>query len=107
VWLLDRPWIAGLGLPMLALFAAGMALRYWAIRTLGARWSTRIVFVPGEPLVETGPYRLLRHPNYLGVVLELAALPLVHTAWVTSLLASAANGLVLRQRIEAEVAALR
>jgi len=107
VWLLDRPWIAGLGLPMLALFAAGMALRYWAIRTLGARWSTRIVFVPGEPLVETGPYRLLRHPNYLGVVLELAALPLVHTAWVTSLLASAANGLVLRQRIAAEVAALR
>lgn len=107
VWLFDRPWRAALGLPALAVFAAGMGLRLWTIRTLGGRWSTRVIVLPGEPLVRTGPYRWLRHPNYLGVVLELAALPLVHTAWVTSLLASAANGLVLRQRIEAEVAALR
>jgi methyltransferase len=106
VWLLDRPWIAGLGLPMLVLFAAGMGLRYWAIRTLGVRWCTRVIVVPGEPLVTTGPFRLLRHPNYLGVVLELVALPLVHTAWLTAVLASVANGLVLRRRVVAEAAAL-
>ncbi len=106
VWLLDRPWIAGLGLSMLVLFAVGMALRYWAIRTLGARWSTRVVFIPGEPLVETGPYRLLRHPNYLGIVLEFIALPLAHSAWITAVVLSAANWLVLRRRVAVETAAL-
>jgi len=106
VWLLDRPWLAALGLTMLGLFAVGMGLRYWTIRTLGPRWTTRVVVVPGEALVASGPYRLLRHPNYLGVVLELIALPLVHTAWVTAALASVANGLVLRRRIEVEAAAL-
>lgn len=106
VWLLDRPWIAGLGLPMLGLLAVGMGLRYWAIRTLGAGWSARVVFIPGEPLVETGPYRLLRHPNYLGIVLEFIALPLAHSAWITAVVLSAANWLVLRRRIEVEEAAL-
>jgi methyltransferase len=106
VWLLDRPWFAGLGLPMLGLFAIGMGLRYWTIRTLGARWSTRVIVVPGEPLVTTGPFRVLRHPNYLGVVLELVALPMVHTAWITAVLVSIANGLVLRRRIAVETAAL-
>ena len=86
--------------------AVGMGVRYWTIRTLGPRWTTRVVVVPGEALVASGPYRLLRHPNYLGVVLELIALPLVHTAWVTAALASVANGLVLRRRIEVEAAAL-
>jgi methyltransferase len=106
VWLLDRPWVSALGLPMLVLFAAGIGMRYWAIHTLGPRWSTRVVFVPGEPLVTTGPYRLLRHPNYLGMVLELIALPLVHAAWFTAVVATAANALALRRRIEIEEAAL-
>jgi methyltransferase len=106
VWLLDRPWIAGLGLPMLALFAAGMGLRLWTIRTLGGRWSTRVVVLPGEPLVTTGPFRWLRHPNYLGVVLELAALPLVHGAWITAVAFSVLNGMLLRARIRVEDAAL-
>jgi methyltransferase len=106
VWLLDRPWLAGLGVPMLGLFAIGMGLRYWTIHTLGARWSTRVIVVPGEPLVTAGPFRLLRHPNYLGVVLELATLPMVHTAWITAVLVSVANGLVLRRRIAVETAAL-
>jgi methyltransferase len=106
VWLLDRPWIVGLGLPMLSLFAAGMGLRYWTVRTLGVRWTTRVILLPGEPLVRTGPYRLLRHPNYLGVVLELFALPLVHTAWIAAVVFSVLNGMLLRERIRIEDAAL-
>jgi len=106
VWLLDRPWLAGLGLPMLGLFAIGMGLRYWTIRTLGARWSTRVIVVPGEPLVTTGPFRWLRHPNYLAVAVEVAALPLVHAAWITAVAFSVLNGMLLRERIRVEDAAL-
>jgi methyltransferase len=106
VWLLDRPWIAELGLPMLGLLIIGMWLRYWAIRTLGRRWSTRVVVVPGEPLVESGPYRLLRHPNYLAVAVEVAAMPLVHAAWITAVVFSVLNGMLLRERIRVEDAAL-
>lgn len=106
VWLLDRPWIPVLGVPMLGLVAAGMGLRYWTVRILGARWSTRVVVLPGEPLMRTGPYRLLRHPNYLGVVLELFALPMVHTAWITAVVFSVLNGMLLRERIRVEDAAL-
>jgi methyltransferase len=105
--LLDRPFLARLGIPMLALLAGAMALRYWAIATLGRRWTTKIVVVPGLPVVTGGPYRWVRHPNYLAVVVEVAALPLVHTAWVTALVWSAANALVLRARIGAEESALR
>src|SRR6185503_20091073 len=92
----DRPFVPLLGGPMLALLVGAMALRYWAIATLGRRWTTRVVVVPGLPVVTGGPYRFMRHPNYLAVVLEVAALPLVHTAWVTALVWSAANALVLR-----------
>lgn len=106
VWLAGRPWIPAFGVPMLGLLVAGTGLRYWAIRSLGPRWSTRIVFVPGEALVSRGPYRWMRHPNYVGVVLELAALPLVHSAWITAVVATSANALVLRTRISVEDAAL-
>lgn len=106
VLLLSRTFHAWLGWPMLALVLATMALRYWAIRTLGDRWTTRIFVVPGEPPVASGPYRYLRHPNYLAVILEVAALPLVHTAWLTASLGSFANAWVLRARIRAEEAAL-
>lgn len=106
VFLLARPFLPWLGWPMLALVAATMALRYWAITTLGDRWTTRIFVVPGEPPVSGGPYRYLRHPNYLAVILEVAALPLVHTAWLTAALGSLANAFVLRTRIRAEEAAL-
>ncbi len=106
VWLLDRSWVPVLGVPMLGLVAAGMGLRYWTVRTLGVRWTTRVIVLPGEPLVRTGPYRLLRHPNYLGVVLELFALPMVHTAWITAVAFSVLNGMLLRERIRIEDAAL-
>ena len=104
---LDRPFLPLLGVPMLMLLAGAMALRYGAIATLGPRWTTRIVVVPGLPVVTGGPYRFLRHPNYLAVIVEVAALPLVHTAWITALVWSTANALVLRARIGAEEKALR
>ena len=106
VVLLARPFVPLLGGPMLALAAGAMALRYWAIATLGARWTTRVIVVPGAAAVDSGPYRYLRHPNYLAVIVELAALPLVHSAWLTALLVSAANAELLRRRIACEERAL-
>jgi methyltransferase len=103
----DRPFLGWLGWPMLALVLASQALRWWCIRTLGPRWSTRVVVLPGAPLVGTGPYRWLRHPNYLAVVVEGIALPLVHTAWVTAVLFTVADAVLLRTRIRCEEAALR
>jgi methyltransferase len=106
VWLLDRPLLPWLAIPMTAALGAAMALRYWVVSTLGRRWSTRVVCLPGAPLIETGPYRWLRHPNYLAVVVEFLALPLIHTAWITAGLASLANAALLRLRIGVEEAAL-
>lgn len=106
VWLLGRPFVAPLAATMTVLVVLGMALRYWVIATLGDRWTTNVVVVPGEPPVEGGPYRFLRHPNYLAVVLEVAALPLVHTAWLTALVFSVGNACVLRTRIRVEERAL-
>jgi len=104
--LLDRPFRPAVGLPALGIAAAAMALRYWAIGTLGRRWSPRVVVLPGAPPVAAGPYRFLRHPNYLAVAAEIAALPLVHGAWLSALLFSAANTAVLRARIRTEERAL-
>ena len=107
VLLLERPFLPWLGWPMLGVVAATMALRYWVIATLGERWTTRVLVLPGAPLVAAGPYRFLRHPNYLAVTLEVVALPLVHTAWITAVVCGAANLLVLAVRIRVEDAALR
>jgi methyltransferase len=107
VWLLDRPFVAWLGWPMLALVVAAQALRWWCITTLGRRWNTRVVVVPGLPLVRRGPYRRLSHPNYVAVVVEGVALPLVHTAWVTALVFTLANAVLLTVRVRVEDAALR
>jgi methyltransferase len=107
VWLLGRPFVPALALAMLGLLALSMALRYWAIATLGERWCTRIVVVPGEAAIVSGPYRFLRHPNYLAVVIEIVALPLVHTAYLTAVVASALNAWLLAVRIGAEERALR
>jgi methyltransferase len=101
-----RPFIDALGWPMLALVIAAQALRWWCIQTLGTRWNTRIVVVPDLPLISDGPYRWLRHPNYLAVVVEGAALPLVHSAWITAIAFTVLNAVLLRVRIRAENAAL-
>lgn len=99
---LERPWISALGLPMLGLVVGAMALRYWVIASLDGRWTTRVVYVPGDKLVTTGPFRWLRHPNYVAVVTEIAAIPLVHTAWLTAIVFTIANAAVLARRIGVE-----
>ncbi|MEO7262632.1 MAG: isoprenylcysteine carboxyl methyltransferase family protein [Jatrophihabitantaceae bacterium] len=106
VWLLDRPFVAVLGWPMLALVIAAQALRWWCVSTLGLQWNTRIVVVPGAGRVSSGPYRFLRHPNYVAVVLEGFALPLTHTAWLTAVVFSGLNAALLSVRIRSESGAL-
>jgi methyltransferase len=91
---------------MLALAVASQALRWWCITTLGQRWNTRVIVVPDLPLVRSGPYRYLSHPNYVAVVVEGIALPLVHAAWVTALVFTVANAALLRVRLQVENSAL-
>jgi methyltransferase len=98
-----RPWLAG---PALSLFVVGQALRLTAIGTLGRRWSTRVMTLPGQPVVQRGIYRYIRHPNYLGVELEILFAPLVHSAFLTSAVFGLANALLLRDRIRREEQAL-
>jgi methyltransferase len=105
--LAGRPFIAGLAVPAAVLALAAQALRWWCIRTLGHRWNTRIVVVPGLPLVRRGPYRVLPHPNYVAVALEGVALPLVASASGTALVFTVLNAvLLLGFRIPAEERAL-
>jgi methyltransferase len=90
----------------LVLAAASQGLRWWCIATLGRRWNTRVIVVPGLPLVHAGPYRFLSHPNYVAVVVEGVALPLVHAAWITALAFTVANAALLTVRVRVENAAL-
>ena len=103
---LHRPFIPALGWPMLAIVLAAQGLRWWCIATLGRQWNTRVVVVPGAARVGRGPYRYLSHPNYVAVVAEGVALPLVHTAWITALAFTVLNAALLRKRIKVENAAL-
>ncbi len=107
VWLLDRPFFPVLGWTMVAVVLAAQGLRWWCITTLGRRWNTLIVVVPGLPLVNRGPYRWLRHPNYVAVVVEGIALPMVHTAWITAITFTVLNAALLRVRIREEERALK
>jgi methyltransferase len=104
--LLPRPWPLAASLAALGVALLAMGLRWWAVATLGPRWTTRVVVVPGAPPVTGGPYRWLRHPNYLAVTLELLAVPLVAGALLTALLATLANAALLAVRIRAEERAL-
>ena len=105
-WALHRPFIAWLGWPMLAVVALSQGLRWWCIATLGRRWNTRVIVLPHAPLVAQGPYRWLHHPNYVAVVAEGLALPLVHTAWLTAAIFTVANAALLRVRLQVENSAL-
>lgn len=107
VWLLGRPLLAALALVSAVALAAATGLRYWTIRTLGERWTTRVLYLPGSEAIGGGPFRLLRHPNYLAVMVETVALPLLHTAWLTAAVFGALNALLLRQRIRVEEGVLR
>ncbi len=102
----DRPFVPWVGWPMLAIVFAAQGLRWWCITTLGRRWNTRIVVITSLPLVRSGPYRWVKHPNYVAVIAEGVALPLVHTAWMTALLFTVLDALLLTVRIRAEDTAL-
>jgi methyltransferase len=108
-WLAGLWWLA-LGEPVnlvwFAVFLLLQAGRLWVLATLGRRWTTRIIVVPGERLVLSGPYRLLRHPNYAVVTAEILVLPLVFGLLAYALAFSVLNALVLAIRIKAENAAL-
>jgi len=93
--------VAGAGL-----FAAAKALKWWAIRTLGTFWTFRVIVVPGTSPVMTGPYRYLRHPNYLAVVGELIGVALMTGALLTGLVAVVGFGLLIIKRIGVEERAL-
>jgi methyltransferase len=84
------------------LFAASKALKYWAIRTLGVRWSFRVMVLPGAPLVQAGPYRYVDHPNYVAVVGELVGAAMMMEAQVTGPLMTAAFGVALWARVRFE-----
>ena len=103
---LHRPFIPALGWPMLAIVLAAQGLRWWCIATLGRQWNTRVIVIPGAARVADGPYRFLSHPNYVAVVAEGVALPLVHTAWITAVVFTVLNAALLRTRIKVENAAL-
>lgn len=114
--LMHAAWLAGLwllawnrpvSLPWLAVFGLLQALRIWVIASLGSRWTTRVIVSPHADLVRRGPYRFLRHPNYLVVAGEIAVLPLVFGLPLYAALFSLANALVLTIRIRAENQALR
>ncbi len=116
LFVLHGSWLAALWLlvppdapviwPLLVLFALLQAARLWVIASLGQYWTTRILTVPGAPLVRRGPYRWIKHPNYLVVAAEIAVLPLAFGAWEIALLFSALNALLLWRRIRVEEAAL-
>ena len=106
VWLLGRPFVPWLAAAMVGVLVLASALRWWVISSLGGAWTTRVIVVPGRPLVASGPYRFVPHPNYLAVAMEIAALPLVHTAYLTAVVFSLADGLLLAVRIRTENTAL-
>jgi methyltransferase len=114
--LLHAAWLAALwwygsgqsvSVPWLVIYIALQALRVWILASLGERWTTRIISLPGAQLVRRGPYRFMRHPNYTLVVAEIAVLPMVlHLPWI-AVVFSLLNALVLTIRIRAEERALR
>ena len=101
-------WAPGqpISIPFLILFAILQAGRVWVIRSLGERWTTRIIVKPGAPLVHGGPYRFVNHPNYLVVIGEIAVLPLVFGLWQIAVIFSLLNAAILTVRIRAENRAL-
>ncbi|CAN5400139.1 isoprenylcysteine carboxyl methyltransferase family protein [soil metagenome] len=90
-----RPFIPALGWPMLVIALACQALRYWCIATLGRQWNSRVIVVAGLGRVTNGPYRFFSHPNYVVVIAEGIALPLVHTAWITAIAFTVLNAVLL------------
>lgn len=106
VWLLGRPFIPEIGLPAFGLVLAAQGLRMWAVASLRRRWNVRTIVIPDMPVVTKGPYAFVRHPNYVAVILEGIAVPLVHTAWLTALVFTLLNLPLLAIRVHCEEGAL-
>jgi methyltransferase len=103
---LHRPYVAAIGIPALALVVLANLLRFWVMATLGVHWNVRVVRSMPLGVVTGGPYRFVRHPNYLAVFVELAALPLVHGAYLTAVAGSLLHLLILRRRVALEESVL-
>lgn len=106
VWYFDRPFIFPLAVVALSATLAGQILRYLSMQALKQRWTLSIMTLPDTPVVDKGIYFYLRHPNWLGVIMEIAALPLIHGAYLTAIIFTLANGLLMSQRIQIEEEAL-
>ena len=105
LWL-DRPFVPVLAAIAASVLLPAVVLRVWMLRTIGRAWNVRVVRPPNDAIVTGGPYRFIRHPNYLALILEIGALPLLHAAWLSCLVLSALNALVLYFRIRVEEAEL-
>jgi methyltransferase len=106
VVLLRRPFIPALAAAMTVLVVLAMALRWWVIRTLGAHWNAEVMNSTSLGIVTEGPFRWIRHPNYLGVFVELVALPLIHSAWIMAIVAGLGNAWILKNRLRLEESVL-
>lgn len=92
--------------PLLVLIILAQILRYWAIGSLGYFWNTKILITPNTKAVNTGPYKYMKHPNYLAVVIEIALIPLIFSCYITAVLFTILNAFILRRRIRIEERAL-
>lgn len=99
---LHRPFLPALAIPMIALFVLANIVRWWVIRTLGQHWNVEVMDSTRLGVITTGPFRYVRHPNYAAVFVEMIALPLIHTAWITAVVGAIAHVVVLSVRLSAE-----
>ena len=106
VYFLNRPFLWWAGGPAAVLFVLATALRWWVILTLGQQWTVRVVAGSTLTIRTDEPFRYIRHPNYLGVLLEVASIPLIHTAYLTAIVFTVANWMVLSRRMTFEEQAL-
>jgi methyltransferase len=106
VILLHRPFIPALGYSMLILAIGTQAIRFYTISVLGKLWNVRVIIIPNQPIIKRGLYKYMRHPNYLAVIVEIVALPMIHTAWITAFSFSILNAWMLTKRIRCEEKAL-
>ncbi|HEV2522139.1 MAG TPA: isoprenylcysteine carboxylmethyltransferase family protein [Candidatus Acidoferrales bacterium] len=102
VLFLHRPLIPALAFPMLALFVLSNLLRWWVIHTLSGHWVVEIMDASHIKTVSSGPYRWVRHPNYVGVIAEVFSLPMIHTAWITAIAGTLGYIEILRRRLKLE-----
>jgi methyltransferase len=106
VIVLHRPLIPALAIPMAILFLLSNVLRWWVIRSLRGHWNVQVVDSARLGVVTSGPYRWIRHPNYVAVFVELLSLPLIYTAWITALAGAVCDILILQKRLAVEDAVL-